>query len=314
MGNNTELLQQLLHKLKTVFSLKQLGNISTFLGIQFSKTADGYFLHQTHYLKEILHQSGFTDCKSAPTPITIRSNAPQLTDSPFHDPTLFRKLVGSLQYLTITRPDIAFTVNHSCQRMHSPTIKDFQALKRILRYLQGTSTYGLPVVRGLLSLSTYVDADWAADQHDQKSVTCFCTFLGPNLISWCVKKQPTVAKSSTEAEYRALASATSDVIWLRRLLGELNAPQTTATRIFCDNTSAMALAHNPIFHARTKHIEIDHHFINQHIQSNAIQLLHISSAEQPADLLTKPLPITRFHDLCSKLTIRSQDCSFEGGC
>ncbi|KAI0492722.1 hypothetical protein KFK09_026998 [Dendrobium nobile] len=191
--------------------------------------------------------------------------------------------------------------------MHQPRNCDYLALKRILRYIRGTLELGLPLTTGDLCLRTYTDADWAADLTDWKSISGFCTFLGNNLISWSVKKQTTVARSSTEAEYRSLSAATSDILWIRRLADEFHINQTRPTTIYCDNTSAIALAHIPVFHARTKHIEIDYHFIRGHIQTGNINIAHIFSTDQIADILTKPLPITHFNLLRSKLTIRSQN-------
>ncbi|KAI0494209.1 hypothetical protein KFK09_024340 [Dendrobium nobile] len=179
-------------------------------------------------------------------------------------------------------------------KAHCPTMADFTPLKCLLRYVQGIATFGLPLQPSSLQLTTYSDADWAGDTHYRKSLTGFCTYLGKSLISWCVKKQVTVAKLSIEAEYRALSSATSDVIWLRQLLADFHVVLDKPTPIFYDNTSAMALAHNPVFHARTKHIEIDYHFIWHHIEAGAILIHYINSEDQPAGILTKPLSSSRF--------------------
>ncbi|PKU77657.1 Retrovirus-related Pol polyprotein from transposon TNT 1-94 [Dendrobium catenatum] len=189
--------------------------------------------------------------------------------------------------------------------MQTPTEQNYKDLKRILRYINGTLSHGLPISPGSLELHSYSDADWASDSSDRKSISGFCTFLGPNLISWTVKKQATVAKSSTEAEYRSLSAATSEVVWLRRLAVELHLPQPNPTTIHCDNTSAIAIAKNPVFHARTKHIEIDYHFIRQQISTGDIKLVHISSKDEVADIFTKPFSITRFNELRTKLTICS---------
>ncbi|KAI0488008.1 hypothetical protein KFK09_027831 [Dendrobium nobile] len=189
--------------------------------------------------------------------------------------------------------------------MQSPTVQHFQEIKRILRYIKGTITFGLPIVTGDLQLQSYSDADWASDNSDRKSVSGFCTFLGPNLISWSVKKQVTVAKSSTEAEYRSLSADISEVLWLRRLADELQVNQQLPTLIHCDSISAIAIAKNPVFHARTKHIEIDFQFIRHHLAAGHIQIQHISSQNQIADILTKPLSASRFHELRTKLTIQS---------
>ncbi|XP_020692005.1 uncharacterized protein LOC110106436 [Dendrobium catenatum] len=171
-------------------------------------------LNQRHYALKILQDAGLHDCSSTPTPITPSSSQSDPTDKPFADPHLYRNIVGSLQYLSITRPDISFASNRICQHMHAPTDRHFQMLKRFLRYIKGSLDIGLPISPGNLTLPTYVDADWASDCSDRKSVSGFCTYLGNTLISWSVKKQATIAKSSTEAEYRSLSAAASDVIWL----------------------------------------------------------------------------------------------------
>ncbi|PKU79468.1 Retrovirus-related Pol polyprotein from transposon TNT 1-94 [Dendrobium catenatum] len=313
-GNNKHTLQQLLAQLRQTFSLKQLDNANLFLGIQIQTTATGLFLHQAHYARDIIHSAGLDSSKPVITPISLKE-IKSLTDSqPYDNPTFYRQIAGSLQYLTVTRPDIAFATNIICQHMHSPTIFDFKRLKRLIRYIKGTQSHGMQISKGALTLTAYADADWASNSEDRKSISGFCAYLGPNLISWSVKKQSTVAKSSTEAEYRALAAVTSDVIWLRRLLNDFKATQLAPTQIMCDNVSAIALANNPVFHARTKHIEIDHHFISDHITRRTISLNHISSVDQPADILTKPLTGERFTNLRSKLTICNSDRHFEGGC
>ncbi|PKU63331.1 Retrovirus-related Pol polyprotein from transposon TNT 1-94 [Dendrobium catenatum] len=303
-GNDQSQIQLLLCDLKSQFALKQLGQICLFLGIQITRSHNGFFLIQGHYAQNLLLEAGLSSCKSAITPITPTSK--HLTDNnkPFHDTFLYRRLAGSLQYLSITRPDIAFATNQVCQNMQRPTDRNFQQLKRILRYVKGTISYGLPIMTGDTTLRTYTDADWASDITDRKSVSGFCTFMGPNLISWSVKKHVTVAKSSTEAEYRALSAANSEVLWLRRLAEKLQMPQTSPTTIHCDNISAIAIAKNSVFHARTKLIEIDFQFIRQQIYTGNINIQHISSHEQIADILTKPFSSSRFEYLCSKLSIR----------
>ncbi|PKU66220.1 Retrovirus-related Pol polyprotein from transposon TNT 1-94 [Dendrobium catenatum] len=312
-GNNPAQIQLLLRDLHSQFALKQLGQISLFLGIQVTRTTDGFFLNQGHYAQKIIQDAGLTECKAAPTPITPASKHSPTDSPPLHDAYLYRRLAGSLQYLSITQPDIAFATNQACQHMQHPTEHDFQNLKRILRYVKGTYTYGLPITPGDITIQTFTDADWASDHSDRKSILGFCTFMGPNLLSWSVKKQVTVTKSSTEAEYRALSAATSDVLWLRRLAEEL-LRQKEPTTIHCDNLSAIAIARNPVFHARTKHIEIDFHFIRQHLLTANIRIQHIDSQEQIADILTKPFSSSRFNYLVSKLTIRSKNDQFEGEC
>lgn len=182
--------------------------------------------------------------------------------------------------------------------MQKPLNTHFQQLKRLLRYLKGTSKYYIHLTTGSLQLYVYSDSNWAGDNNDRKSTSGFCAFLGKNLISWSTKKQPTVARSSTEAEYRALASAASDITWLRQLLKDFGLHQTSPTPLYCDNVSAMDLANNPIFHARTKHIEVDYHYILDCIQKKEIEIHYTSTVDQLADLFTKILPSTvAFHHI-----------------
>ncbi|KAI0511155.1 hypothetical protein KFK09_011779 [Dendrobium nobile] len=227
-------------------------------------------------------------------------------DSPCFDAIQYRQIIGSLQYLTLTRPDIAFAVNTLSQHMHDPAIHHTLLLKKLLRYIKGTTEYGLPISRSTLQLRTYSDVDWASNPLTRKSTSGFCTFLGDTLVSWTVKKQPTVSRSSTESEYRALASATADTIWIKRLLADFRISHSQPVDVYCDNTSTIALANNPVFNGRTKHIEIDQRFVREHIQNNVIRLLPISTTDQIADILTKPLTTPRFKELRSKLTITSR--------
>ncbi|PKU66659.1 putative mitochondrial protein [Dendrobium catenatum] len=291
--------------------MRKLGNINQFLGITVTSTATGLLLQQKRYAEEILARAGMLNSKSVSTPSCIKPIT-ESSPEPFSNPKLYRQLIGALQYLTLTRPDLSYAVNRACQQMHQPTTSDFEALKRILRYIQGTTQFGLPINGKSLLLSSYVDSDWAGDHKDRKSTTGYCNFLGTSLVSWSVKKQTTIARSSTEAEYRAIASVTTEIIWLRQLLKELNCPQTEPTKLYCDNTSAIALANNPVYHARTKHIEIDCHFIRDCIKNRSIQIHHISSQDQLADLFTKSLPSARFKFLVNQLIDRTDSSACRG--
>ncbi|XP_028547409.1 uncharacterized protein LOC114578406 [Dendrobium catenatum] len=282
--------------------MKHLGPVHDFLGIKITKTKDTYFLSQRQYATAILQQMNLASCKPLANPTCTKFPPSYSSDSSL-DPQLYRRSTGSLQYLTLTRPDIAYSVNQLSQHLHDPQPQHFFMLKRLLRYIQGTLAFGIPITKTNLHLKSFSDADWAGDPDTRRSTSGYCSFLGDTIISWTVTKQHTVARSSTESEYRALAALTTDIIWLRRLLSEFGIDQTEPTEIFCDNTSAIALANNPVFHARTKHIEIDQKYVREHLQQNNIRLLPISTVDQTADIFTKALSTPRFLTLRNKLTV-----------
>jgi len=203
--------------------------------------------------------------------------------------------VGALQYLTFTRPDICFAVNKVCQFMHAPTDSYWAAVKRILRYLKGTTSYGFHITRGSsFALHGFTDADWAGSIDDRKSTGGYLIFFGQTPISWKSGKQRTVARSSTEAEYKALADGTAEVIWLQYLLTDLQVPSVSTPTIWCDNLGATYLPANPIFHARTKHVEVDYHFVRDRVAKKEIQIRFVPSRDQLANVFTKLLPIASF--------------------
>jgi len=212
--------------------------------------------------------------------------------------------VGALQYLTFTRPDICFAVNRVCQYMHAPTDFHWVAVKRILRYLKGTASYGFHITRGTsFALHGFTDADWAGSIDDRKSTGGYLVFFGQTPISWKSGKQRTVVRSSTEAEYKALAYGTTEVIWLQYLLTHLQVPSVSTPTIWYDNLGATYLSANPIFHAPTKHVEIDYHFVRDQVAKKEIQILFIPSRDQLADVFTKPLSVASFTAFRFKLRV-----------
>ncbi|GKV41335.1 hypothetical protein SLEP1_g48881 [Rubroshorea leprosula] len=264
-GSSSIFLDAFITKLGTEFSMKNLGNLSYFLGIQVFTTPYGLSVSQKKYAQELLERAGMINCKAIATPMVAKSLALSHT-KPFSNPSLFQSLVGALQYLTITRPKLSYAINTACQSMHSPTVGSFQLVKRILRYVKGTIDYGLHLLKdSSLDLYGYSDADWASCSITQRSITGSAVFLGSNLVSWGAKKQNTVACSSAKVEYRALASTTAELTWLAFLLRDLGICLSQPSILFCDNISALYMSYNPVFHARTKHIEIDYHFVREKV-------------------------------------------------
>ena len=260
-ASSTELLRRIIEALQREFSMKDLGELHHFLGMQVQRSGDGMLLSQRQYMMDILDRAGMTDCKPCSTPVD--TNPKMAADGdPVADAYDFRSLTGALQYLTFTRPDIAYAVQQVCLHMHDPREPHLLALKRILRYIKGTLHLGLLLrPSSTPNFVVYTDADWAGCPDTRKSTSGYVVFLGDNLISWSSKCQNTISRSSAEAEYRAVANGVSEASWLCQLLSELHAPLRRATLIYCDNISAVYMSSNPVQHQRTKHIEIDLHFV-----------------------------------------------------
>ncbi|XP_019051493.1 PREDICTED: uncharacterized protein LOC109113961 [Nelumbo nucifera] len=195
--------------------------------------------------------------------MAANSKHSKVSGTSLKDPTEYRSVVGALQYVTITRPDIAYAVNRVCQFLHTPTIDHWAAIKCILRYLKGTMKHGFffDSNPGPLSIQAFSDADWVGCPDDRRSTRGYAIFLGQNLIAWSSKKQATMARSSTESEFRACANTATKILWLKALLDDLGIRLSQAPTIWCDNIGATSLASNPIFHAKTRHIEVDFHFL-----------------------------------------------------
>ncbi|XP_071726893.1 uncharacterized mitochondrial protein AtMg00810-like [Rutidosis leptorrhynchoides] len=294
-----------MHHLAIEFAMKDLGDIDYFLGISVTKTAHGMFLNQTKYATEILERAGMLGCKPSHTPVDTKSKLTSNAGSPYSDPSYFRSLAGALQYLTFTRPDISYSVQQICLHMHDPRDGHMAALKRILRYIRGTLAFGIHVTKtAVTNLVSYTDADWAGCPDTRRSTSGYCVYLGDNLISWSSKRQPTISRSSTEAEYRGVANVVSESCWLRNLLLELHHPIMKATIVYCDDVSTIFLSSNPIQHHRTKHIELDIHFVREKVARGQVRILHVPSRYQIADIFTKGLPRFLFDDFRSSLNVR----------
>lgn len=253
---------------------------------------------------EILHRAGLSNCKPINTHVDTKAKLEATSGPPVDDPTLYRQLAGALQYLTFTRADIAYAVQQIFLYMHDPRAPHFTALKRILRYLKGTLSLGLNISPSAPTrLIVYIDADWGGCPTTRRFTSGYCVYLGDNLVSWSSKCQTTILRSSAEAEYRGVANAVAEVCWIRNLLLELHCPLQGATLVYCDNVSTVYMSSNPVSHQRTKHIEIDIHFVRDKVAQGSIR--HIPSAFQVADIFTKRLPFSLFTDFRTSLRVRS---------
>ncbi|CAH9104817.1 unnamed protein product [Cuscuta europaea] len=228
----------------------------------------------------------------------------QLTQegTPFEDPERYRRLVGKLNYLAVTRPDIAYSVSVVSKYMSSPTIDHWTAVEHILCYLKGAPGRGIVYQNhDHMRIECFADADWAGSKDDRRSTSGYCVFVGGNLVSWKNKKQNVVSRSSAESEYRAMAQSACEIIWISHLLTELGLKTSMSAKLWCDNQAAIHIAKNPVFHERTKHIEVDCHFIGEKIQKGLISTGYVKTGEQLGDLFTKALNGIRVGYLCNKL-------------
>ncbi|GJX37179.1 ribonuclease H-like domain-containing protein [Tanacetum coccineum] len=295
-ASSTTLIQQLIDSLHREFDMTNLGALNYFLGISVVRHYTGLFLSQRKYALQLLERAHMVNCNPSRTPVDTESKLGP-NGVPVQDPTMYQSLAGGLQYLTFTRPDLSYAVQQICLYMPDPQEPHLAAPKRILRYVQGTLDLGLHLyASSTTSLVGYTDADWAGCPSTYRSTSGYCVFLGDNLLSWSTKRQHTLSCSSAEAEYWGVANVVAETAWLRNLLCELHSPLSTATLVYCDNISVVYMSSNHVQHQRTKHIEIDIHFVRDMVTAGQVRVLHVPSCYQYADIFTKRLPSSLFEE------------------
>ncbi|GJW13904.1 ribonuclease H-like domain-containing protein [Tanacetum coccineum] len=306
-GNDNSEIGKFKEMLKSKFQIKDLGNLKYFLGIEVIDNDDGVCLSQRKYCLEVLHEYGLLAGRPVETPLaenTTLNHVESEDDKLLSDIGNYQKLVGKLIYLTNTRPDISYAVHCLSQFMHAPLSSHLEAAFRVLRYLKNSPGSGIQINKvGNLKLRAYADSDWARCPATRKSVSGYCVFLGSSLITWKSKKQSTLSRSSAEAEYRSMASATCEVIWLSNLLGDMGVKNLLPVVLYCDNSSALQIAANPVFHEKSKHFEIDVHLVREKVASGVIVTEKIHTSQQIADVLTKALGSKQHDELCTKIGI-----------
>ncbi|CAL9010567.1 unnamed protein product [Prunus brigantina] len=290
-GSSDEMVKEFKAEMMCKYEMSDLGLLHHFLGMGVTQTEGSIFIHQKKYALTLLDKFGLKDCKSVSTPLVATDKLQREDGSEAADESLYRKIVGSLLYLTATRPDIMFSASLLARFMHNPSKMHYGAAKRVLRYIQGTIDYGIEYVTGKSALLVgYYDSDWSGSEEDMKSTSGYAFSFGSGAFSWALVKQHNVALSTAESEF---------------VLEDFGEEQTTATTVFCDNTSAIAMVKNPVFHQRSKHIKRKFHFIREAIQEGVIELLYCKGEEQIADIFTKALPKDRFSYLRSMLGVKS---------
>ncbi len=296
------------------FDMKDLGEVCWLLGVEVTRVRNQFQLSQQKYVNDVLERFGMSDCRPLATPMTPGEHLTQdgagtgdVLDE--EGSRVYRSAVGSLMYLAVgTRPDIAAAVGNVSRFMQSPKNMHWIAVKRIFRYLKGTSDYVLclggendgegPVLSG------YCDADWAGNQDDRHSTTGYSFSLGTGSVSWSSKRQKTVALSTTEAEYMSVSAAAREAVWLRQLLCELGAEQVGATTLLNDNQGCVKLTRNPVMHSNSKHIDVRHHYVRELQEAGKVNVEYCPTGQMAADVLTKGLA-RELHERCTrKLGIR----------
>ncbi|GJS78180.1 putative ribonuclease H-like domain-containing protein [Tanacetum coccineum] len=283
--------------MKSRFQMSSMGELTFFLGLQVKQKPNGIFISQDKYVAEILKKFDFASVKTASTPIETQKPLVKDEEASDVDVHLYRSMIGSLMYVTASRPDIMFAVC-ACSRFQvTPKTSHLSAVKRIFRYLKGKPKLGLWYPReSSFDLESYSDSDYAGANLDRKSTTGGCQFLGRRLITWQCKKQTIVATSTTEAEYVAAASCCGQVLWIQNQMLDYGF-NFMNTKIYIDNESTICIVKNPVYHSKTKHIAIRHHFIRDAYEKKLIQVLKVHTDDNVADLLTKAFDVSRFQFL-----------------
>ncbi|GJW60671.1 putative ribonuclease H-like domain-containing protein [Tanacetum coccineum] len=285
--------EQMMHKR---FQMSSMGELTFFLRLQVKQKDDGIFISQDKYVVDILKKFDFTTVKTTCTPIEINKALLKDEEAEDVDVHLYRSMIGSLMYLIASRPDIMFVVCACARFQVTPKVSHLHAVKRIFRYLKGQPKLGLWYPRDSpFDLEAFSDSDYAGASLDRKSTTGGCQFLGKRLISWQCKKQTIVANSTTEAEYVAAANCCGQVLWIQNQMLDYGF-NFMNTKIYIDNESTICIVKNPVFHSKTKHIEIRHHFIRDSYEKRLIQVIKIHTDHNVADLLTKAFDVSSIRD------------------
>lgn len=305
-SNDKEMVCDFKNSMKKEFDMTDLGKMRFFLGIEVLQQSDGIFICQRKYAAEVLSRFGMEKSNSVRNPIVPGQKVDKDEDGALIDATQYKQMVGSLMYLTATRPDLMFAVSLISRFMARPTQLHFAITKRILRYLKDTMDHGVFYKRGGTSdLVAFTDSDYAGDIEDSKSTSGYVFMMCGGAVAWSSRKQPIVTLSTTEAEFVAAAACACQAIWMRRVLKEIGHVQDDGMVLMCDNTSTIKLSKNPVLHGRSKHIRVRFHFLRDLTKDGVVQLIWIGTRDQLADLMTKPLKLEAFQRIREKMGICS---------
>ena len=299
-STNDKLCQRFAKLMQSKYQMSMMREMSYFLGLQIKQSEDGIFINQAKYTRNLLKRFNLQDYATATTPMATTTKLdPNVGESV--EITTYRGMIGSLLYLTASRPDIMYATCLCARFQADPREPHLVAVKRIFRYLKGSQNLGLWYPRESdFKLIGYSDADFAGCKIDRKSTTGTCQFLGGRLVSWFSKKQKSISTSTTEVEYIAVGSCCAQILWMKHQLQDYGL-QYSKIPIYCDNQSAIAIIGNPVHHSMTKHISIKYHFIREHVMDGTIEMHFVPIDQQLADIFTKPLCEATFTKLVNEL-------------
>lgn len=305
-GDDVSMMREFKTSMEKEFDMTDLGKMRFFLGIEVLQTTEGIHISQSKYALEVLRRFEMENCNTVFSPMVPGSKLDMDEGGERVDDTFYKQIIGSLMYITTTRPDLQFAVSLLSRFMSKPTVLHLQAAKRVLRYLKGTMEFGIWYKKGGNGeLLVYTDSDFAGDVESRKSTSGYVFLMDDAAVAWSSKKQPIVTLSTTEAKYVVASVCACQAVWFMRVLEELGYEEKESTIIFCDNTSTIKLSKNPVFHGRCKHIGVRFHFLRELVKDGVIRLEHCGSQEQVADIFTKPLKREVFENLRNKLGICS---------
>ncbi|GJV54631.1 putative RNA-directed DNA polymerase [Tanacetum coccineum] len=304
-GTTLSLIEEFKTSMKSEFEMSDMGEMHYFLGVEVVQNEMGISICQKKYAREILARFKMEDCNGVKNPIVPGCKLVKDDHSGFVNATLYKQMVGCIMYLTATRPDLMFVVSLLSRYMEAPTEQHMAAMKRVLRYIKGTSSFGVCYKKnGSDQLVAFSDSDYAGDYDNRRSTSGYVCFLSGAAVAWSSKRQPIVTLSTTEAEFVAATTCACQVIWLRRILRHIGLLQEESTIVVCDNMSTIRLSRNPVMHNRSKHIDVRYYFLRDLVIEGVIELKYCNTQAQIANLMTKPLKLDQFEKLRSRLGMR----------
>lgn len=303
-GDDEVMMREFKDSMMKEFDMSDLGKMRYFLGIEVVQFDGGIFISQKKYVMEMLKKFGMEDSNSVQNPIIPGFKISKDENGVEVNGSFYKQLVGSMMYLTATRPDIMYAVSLLSRYMSTPTELHLSAAKRVLRYLQGTIGFGILYQKGgNKELVGFTDSDYAGCVEDRKSTSGYAFILSGAAVAWSSRKQPIVTLSTTEAEFVAAAACTCHLVWMKRVLKKIGYNGSESPVIFCDNSSTIKLSRNPVMHGRSKHIDVRFHFLRDLVNEGVVQIQYCCTQQQIADIFTKPLKLETFQELRKKLGV-----------